>query len=97
MTAPERGAAKTLAELRERYGREPRLGCSLVAHRDLGYCAHCPSPDMYTPSIDREVAGWRLLAMAERGVPRQPSEVEKEKMRVRQAIDELQREHGETP
>ena len=97
MSAPERGAAKTLAELRKQYGREPRLGCSLVAHRDLGYCAHCPSPDMYTPSIDREIAGWRLLAMAERGVPRQPSEVEKEKMSVRQAIDELQREHGETP
>jgi hypothetical protein len=56
-----------------RHGAPPVLGCSLVAHRDLGYCSGCRSPhDGQRNGADRELAGWRLLAMAERGVPDQP-------------------------
>lgn len=61
-------AAEQLAEMRAAYGTEPRLGCDLAAHRDLGFCAHCP-----VGSVRIEVTGWRLLALAERGVPDQPS------------------------
>lgn len=54
-------AAEELAALRAKHGCEPRLGCELNAHRDLGFCAFCRG-------IDLEVLAWRLLAMAERGV-----------------------------
>lgn len=46
---------------------EPRLGCDLTAHRDLGFCAYCPGKAL----VD-EVVAWRVLAMKERGVPPQP-------------------------
>ncbi len=56
-----------------RHGTPPILGCSLVAHRDLGFCSGCRSPyDGQRNGPERELAGWRLLAMAERGVPDQP-------------------------
>jgi hypothetical protein len=56
-----------------RHGGPPLLGCSLVAHRDLGYCSGCRSPhDGKCNGADRELSGWRLLAMAERGIPDQP-------------------------
>lgn len=42
-----------------------RLGCDLTAHRDLGFCAVCRT-------APTELLGWRLLAMAERGIPLQP-------------------------
>lgn len=48
---------------------EPRLGCELNAHRDLGFCCFCPGRDVY-----EELNAWRLLAMQQRGVPKQPSE-----------------------
>jgi hypothetical protein len=53
-----------LAQYAEQHGAEPRLGCDLVAHRDLGLCGAC-----YTAS--GELTAWRLLAMAERSIPRQ--------------------------
>lgn len=37
------------------------LGCSTVAHRDLGFCSSCAT-------VAWELDGWRLLAMAERGM-----------------------------
>lgn len=46
---------------------EPRLGCELNAHRDLGFCAWCPGK-----TKEDELQGWRLLAIAERGVAAQP-------------------------
>lgn len=68
-------SANVLADLRADYSREPRLGCSLVAHRDLGFCASCiRTPDPYTKPVDVELTGWHLLAMAQRGVPHQPFE-----------------------
>jgi hypothetical protein len=48
----------------------PRLGCSLVAHRDLGFCAGCRGYD-----TSQELIAWRILAMRERGIPLQPWEV----------------------
>lgn len=62
------GARQQLRELTERHNHAPKLGCSLVSHRDLGFCAGCVTPD----GQDTELAAWRLLAMAERGVPDQP-------------------------
>lgn len=41
----------------------PRLGCSMVSHRDLGFCCSCREA-----ALGEEVAAWRLLAMAERGM-----------------------------
>ncbi len=39
-----------------------------------GYCAHCRDPhDDMLDSTAQELTGWRLLAMAERGVPDQPA------------------------
>lgn len=84
MSAPERGAYRssgdpTSRQMLEgwaaRHGAPPALGCSLVAHRDLGLCSACRSPyDGKRNDPEREMAGWRLLAMAERGIPRQPWE-----------------------
>lgn len=68
-------AAWQLADMRARLERDPGLGCSLVAHRDLGFCSHCPVPyDDGTQGWRREIAAWRLLSMAQEGVPLQPSE-----------------------
>lgn len=47
---------------------EPRLGCELNAHRDLGFCAFCPGKDVYA-----EVNAWRLLAYQTKGLAPQPS------------------------
>lgn len=38
--------------------REPRIGCSAVAHRDLGFCHGCDAS-----SVLSEVLAWRELAM----------------------------------
>lgn len=66
---------RLLDDYAKRHGTAARLGCSTVAHRDLGYCSGCLSPhdDGKTVGAARELAGWRLLAMAERGVPPWPS------------------------
>ena len=66
--------AEEFAHFQERFSTHPRLGCSLVAHRDLGFCAACQRDD----GDLREIAGWRSLAMVERGIPRQPSEKDEE-------------------
>lgn len=67
---------RMLTDFAARHGAEPGLGCSLVAHRDLGMCSACKSPhDGQRNGAKRELACWRLLAMAERGVPPQPWEV----------------------
>jgi len=74
----DQASADLLADWRARREQEPRLGCSLSAHRDLGYCSGCPpTPERHEAGERRlgaayELAGWRLLAMAERGVPDQP-------------------------
>lgn len=66
---------RMLTDYAARHGADPGLGCSLTAHRDLGYCSACTSPhDGKRNGAERELAGWRLLAMAERGIPRQPRE-----------------------
>jgi hypothetical protein len=66
-------ARQMLENYAARHGAQPVLGCSLVAHRDLGFCSNCRSPhDGQRNRMEREIAGWRLLAMAERGVPDQP-------------------------
>lgn len=49
--------------------REPRLGCVLTAHRDIGYCCFCAGLNEYD-----ELAGWRHLAIQEKGTPKQPFE-----------------------
>lgn len=35
----------------------PRWGCSMTAHRRLGWCGLCPGVDLVS-----EVLAWRLLA-----------------------------------
>lgn len=59
-------ARQMLDALRDEHSQEPRLGCELNAHRDLGFCACCANVE----SID-ELIGWRLLAIVERGVAHQ--------------------------
>lgn len=59
-------AAEQLATQRRLYEQEPRLGHELTAHRDLGFCQFC-----HPAGVQGELMGWRLLAMAERGVPDQ--------------------------
>lgn len=53
--------------LRQRVGapKEPRLGCSLVAHDRLGFCAVCaPCLRDGGPNGDRaELLGWQMLAL----------------------------------
>lgn len=53
--------------LREEVGapKEPRLGCSLVAHDRLGFCAACvPRRVMDEGSAARaELLGWQMLAL----------------------------------
>jgi hypothetical protein len=55
-----------LDRYRREYGQPIRLGCSTIAHDRLGYCAVCvrdrEGPDV---AASAELAGWRLLAMAE--------------------------------
>lgn len=62
-------ARDLLDSMRDRYGRELALGCSKVAHRDLGFCSLCvpPADRNRDFGILTELSGWRLLAMAERG------------------------------
>lgn len=73
--ATDSTARQMLDDYARRHSGGLRLGCSLVAHRDLGYCSNCVSPhDGERVGVDRELAGWRLLAMAERGIPEQPWE-----------------------
>ena len=68
-------ARRLLDDMRVRYGRAARAGCELNAHRDLGFCAFCALPDhiVHVTPVDVELAGWRLLAMAQRGIPDQPA------------------------
>lgn len=78
---------RLLNHLIERYGGPVQLGCSLVAHRDIAFCAACVATWMQrNPAevADRritdpsgfpaaiELSGWRLLAMARHGLPDQP-------------------------
>lgn len=66
VSRPRAVAAESLAQIRKMLEQPPRLGCELNAHRDLGFCELC------TPEGARnELAGWRLLAIAQRGVPPQ--------------------------
>jgi hypothetical protein len=66
---PDSRSAQMLADFRKRHAHPPRLGCGLVAHRDLGFCSAC-----HKHGSSGEITGWRLLAMAERGIPNQPWE-----------------------
>lgn len=69
----DRGRARARLELDRLAadrGRPTGLGHELNAHRDLGYCAFC-APGGLGGAMD-ELQGWRLLAIAERGVPEQP-------------------------
>jgi hypothetical protein len=60
----------TVRDHLDRYRRDCarpiELGCSTIAHAKLGYCAVClrrdEGPDA---AASLELAGWRLLAMAE--------------------------------
>lgn len=61
-------AAEQLEEMRGTHMCPPRLGCELAAHRDLGFCAACADGGK-----DTELMGWRLRALANRGVPNQPN------------------------
>lgn len=71
-TAGDALSAQMLNQYRARHGSAPaRLGCGLVAHRDLGFCSAC-----HEHGSSGEVTGWRLLAMAERGIPKQPFETD---------------------
>lgn len=49
--------------------REPRLGCSIVSHKRLTFCAFCVrTPRDGGPSgVDLEVNAWRLLALRKEG------------------------------
>lgn len=61
---------RMLAGMAARHGRQPRLGCSTIAHRDLGFCARCIDSPSGDPRLGAsyELSGWRLLAMAQRGM-----------------------------
>lgn len=61
MTPAEKVAEQI--EQRRVYARPPRLGCSLVAHRDLGYCGEC-----HPHGPRGELTGWQLLSMRLRGM-----------------------------
>ena len=63
-------ARRELDRLAAERGRPAGLGHELNAHRDLGFCAGCV-PLGFGGATD-ELHGWRLLAIAERGVPEQP-------------------------
>lgn len=67
----DQSAQALLANLTKRWGKPPRLGCSTVAHRELGFCAGCFDRNVNDPRLGtaHELSGWRLLAMAERGLP----------------------------
>lgn len=63
-------AREHLEQIAARHGRPMRLGCSTVAHRDLGFCAACvPDSGQERFGAATELSGWRLLAIAERGIP----------------------------
>ena len=72
MTGGSAPARAALESYRACYAHPARLGCSLVAHRDLGFCTGCLRADDGVCAADLELAAWRLLAAAERGVPDQP-------------------------
>lgn len=64
MTGADPQARRHLDRFLADVGKRPlRLGCSTVSHRDLGFCCSCVDV-----TVGEEVAGWRLLAMAERGM-----------------------------
>jgi hypothetical protein len=65
-----RQAREHLNALTEEYAHPARLGCELSAHRDLGFCAMCARPGASRLAQDTELMGWRLLAIAQRGVAR---------------------------
>ena len=50
---------RELDALRRAHAHEPRLGCSTVAHKHLGYCGDCAGVGHRA-----ECMGWQLLAMA---------------------------------
>lgn len=51
---------------RARTPRTPMLGCSVISHDRLGFCAACVRAlrDGGPNGSDLEIAGWRLLALA---------------------------------
>jgi hypothetical protein len=76
-TAPDAQSRRMFEDFSARHRRPAsQLGCSLPAHRDLGFCALCIGQAHRNREFGRstEIAGWRLLAMAERGIPLQPWE-----------------------
>jgi hypothetical protein len=68
---PDEPSRHLLEALKVRYAHPIRLGCSTVAHRDLGFCSACVVPSKAADTIGRmiENSGWRLMAIAERGYP----------------------------
>jgi hypothetical protein len=69
---PHEPSRRLFEALKTRYAQPIRLGCNTVAHRDLGFCSGCAVPgkkaaDEIGPLM--ELSGWRLMAIAERGVP----------------------------
>lgn len=60
-------SAELLESHRAQFARPATIGHDLTAHRDLGFCQAC-----HPQGMSGELIGWRLLAMAERGVPDQP-------------------------
>lgn len=63
LSLEERAVVERFAAAGDPYVDEaPRLGCSLVSHRDLGFCSGCHGYD-----AGQEMAGWRLLAIRQRG------------------------------
>lgn len=70
LSPEEREIVERFAAAGDPYADEtPRLGCSLVSHRDLGFCSGCHGYD-----VGQEMAGWRLLAIRQRGHVKQPWE-----------------------
>lgn len=77
----DRGRARAredLAAWSAQWAGPPTIGHELAAHRDLGFCAACVRGRWTDGTSDgygqaQELTGWRLLALAERGVPDQPA------------------------
>lgn len=68
---PDEPSRRLLDALKVRYAQPIRLGCSTVAHRDLGFCAGCAVPGKAADEIGPliELSGWRLMSLAEKGHP----------------------------
>jgi hypothetical protein len=68
MTDTDPHARQMLTDYAAQHGRPLGLGHSTVSHRDLGYCSACVREGGRSDGVALELNGWRLLAMAERGM-----------------------------